>query len=121
MRKIDHYTLKNASWRFKIFSTAAIFASIALLAWSWRVSLGLLKMNRPSDLCRLLGDDLWALAHYKTPLFIWLVCFQAFGYVGLFITAKLLFARSTLRRRMKGVLQAVATTLVMLNQAVWLS
>src|SRR5947209_5017291 len=111
MRKIDHYALKNAAWPFKILSTLGIVASVAFLLWSWRVSLGLLRMNRPSELCRLLGDDLWALAHYKRPLFVWLFMFQAFGYAGLYITARLLFARSALRRRMKKLLLAVATTL----------
>jgi NADH dehydrogenase len=119
--KNDNYALKNASLFFKIFSTVAVFSSIALLAWTWRVSLGLLKMNRPSELCSLLGDDLWALAHYKTPLFIWLYLFQAFGYAGLYITARILFGRSALRRRMKKILQWLATTLVLLDQLVWLS
>lgn len=95
-RMTDTYALKNASLRFKILSTLAILGSMAFLAWSWRVSLGVIKMNRPSDLCVLLGDDLWALAHYKTPLFIWLFCFQAFGYLGLYVTARILFQRSAL-------------------------
>jgi len=121
MQKTDNYSLKNASWGFKIFSTLAIFGSVAFLAWSWRVSLGVIKMNRPSDLCVLLGDDLWALAHYKTPLFIWLYCFQAFGCIGLYVTTRILFQRSALRRRMKKLLQATTTALLVLNQLVWIT
>jgi len=119
--KNDSYALKNASLQFKIFSTLAIVGSLALLSWSWQVSLGVLKMNRPSDLCVLLGDDLWALAHYKRPLFFRLFFLQAMGYAGLYFTARILFSRSALRRRMKALLQAIATTLVVLDQAVWLS
>src|ERR1700689_5238308 len=121
MQKTDNYSLKNASWLFKLFSTLAIFASVAFLAWSWRVSLSVIKMNRPSDLCVLLGDDLWALAHYKTPLFIWLYCFQAFGCAGLYVTTRILFQRSALRRRMKALLQALTTALLVLNQLVWIT
>src|SRR4029077_10402735 len=119
--KTDNYALKNASLRFKLLSTLAILASIGFLAWSWRVSLGILKMNRPSNLCVLLGDDLWALARYKTPLYVWLFLFQAVGYAGLYITARVLFRHSTLRRRMKKLLQATTTTLVVLDQLIWLS
>lgn len=120
-QRTDNYSLKNASFLFKTLSTFAILASVAFLAWSWRISLDITKVNRPSDLCLLLGDDLWALAHYKTPLFIWLFLFQASGYLGLYITARLLFSRSALRRRMKKLLLGIATSLVVLDQLVWLS
>jgi len=93
-------------------STFAIFASVGFLVWSWYVSLGVLKMNRPSNLCVLLGDDLWALARYKTPLYVWLFLFQATGYAGLYLTSRILFHRSALRRRIKKLLQSVTTTLV---------
>jgi NADH dehydrogenase len=119
--KIDHYALKNASLQFKLLSTIAIVSCMVFLAWCWRVSLGVIQMNRPSNLCVLLGDNLWALARYKTPLFIWLFLFQGFGYLGLFITALVLFSRSNLRRRMKKLLFWSAITLVALDQMIWLS
>jgi hypothetical protein len=119
MQRTDNYSLKNATGWFKILSTLAILGSVVFLAWSWRVSLGVIKMNRPSDLCVLLGDDLWALAHYKTPLFIWLYLFQAFGCAGLYVTTRILFQRSALRRRMKKLLQGTTTALLVLNQLVW--
>src|SRR5438132_8521304 len=119
LRKTDSYSLKNASLGFKLAATAAILASVALLAWSWYVSLSVLKFNRPSDMCRLLGDDLWALAHYKKGLFSVLIFFQAVAYGVLYITSRVLFARTSLRRRMKHLLQASATTLVILDQLVW--
>src|ERR1700682_5571521 len=101
MRKTESYSLKNASLGFKVAATVAILASIALLAWSWYISLSVLKFNRPSEMCRRLGDDLWALAHFKTPLFVLLLFFQAVAYGGLFITSRVLFQRTSLRRRMK--------------------
>jgi len=119
MQKTDTYSLKNALVSFKLLSTAAILFSIALLGWSWYVSLSVLKFNRPSDMCVLLGDDLWALAHYKSGLFGLLIFFQIVAYGGLYLTSRVLFARTSLRRRMKNLIQAVATTLLVLNLLVW--
>ncbi len=119
MRKNDSYSLKNASLGFKWFATAAIVFSIVLLAWTWYVSLSVLKFNRPSDMCRFLGDDLWALAQYKKGLFSVLIFFQAVAYGGLYVTSRVLFGRSALRRRMKKLLQAITTGLVILDQLVW--
>ena len=98
---------------------AAILFSAGLLAWSWYNSLSVLKFNRPSDMCKLLGDDLWALAHYKTGLFAALLFFQIVAYSGLYVTARVLFQRSALRRRMKSLLLAVTTALLVLDQLVW--
>ena len=70
-------------------------------------------------MCVLLGDDLWALAHYKTGLFAVLIIYQAVAYVILYGISRLLFARTALRRRMKVFLQAAATTLLALDQLVW--
>ncbi len=106
-RKTDSYSLKNASWIFKIFSTAVIFASMAVLAWSWYISLSVLKFHRPSDMCVLLGDDLWALAHHNPGLYGTLIFFQAIGYGGIFAMAYLFFQRAALRRRFKAVLLGV--------------
>jgi NADH dehydrogenase len=119
MRKTDSYTLKNVPLDFKLLSTGAVSFSIALLSWSWYTSLSVLKFNRPSDMCRLLGDDLWALAHYKTGLFSVLLFFQAVAYGTLYITARVLFKESALRRRMKSLLLAVATGLFVIDQFVW--
>src|SRR5205085_23801 len=69
----------------------------------------------------LLGDDLWALAHYKTNLFLMVFFFQACAYAGLYITSRELFRRTSLRRRMKAALQVVTTSLVVANQLVWFS
>ena len=115
----DHYSLRNASLAFKILSTASVLASTALLAWSWYVSLTVLKTHRPSNLCVLLGDDLWALAHYKTHLFALIFFFQASAYAGLFLISRELFQRTSLRRRMKKLLQSLTTFLTVLNQLVW--
>jgi len=119
MRKVENYSLKNASVEFKLLSTAGIFFSIALLAWSWYTSLSVLKFNRPSEMCRLLGDDLWALAHYKTNLFLMLLFFQACAYAGLFLTSRVLFQHTSLRRRMKALLLAVTAGLTLLDQLIW--
>jgi NADH dehydrogenase len=116
---VDSYSLKNASWRFKLLSTLGILGSTGLLAWSWYVSLGVLKFNRPSEMCRLFGDDLWALAHYKPGLFAMLFFFQAVAYAGIFLISRRLFQQTALRRRMKGLLLAAATGLVFLDQWVW--
>ncbi len=119
MRKTENYSLKNASLGFKLFATAAILFSVALLGWTWYVSLSVINFNRPSDMCRLLGDSLWALSQYKKGLFWVLVFFQAVAYGGLYVTSRVLFAKTSLRRRMKKLLQASATTLVLLDQLVW--
>src|ERR1700733_8380094 len=119
--KTDSYTLKNASWVFKIFSTLAILISMAVLAWSWYVSLSVLKFHRPSDMCVLLGDDLWALAHHNAGLYGTLVFFQAIAYGGIFTMAYLFFQRAAMRRRAKIFLLGVATALVILDQLVWLT
>jgi len=119
MRKTDSYYLKNASLRFKLFSTAVIFFSIALLAWSWYISLTVLKFHRPSNMCVLLGDDLWALAHYKSGLYGMLFFFQAVAYGGIFVTSRVLFQRTSLRRRMKKLLLLAAMLLVVLDQLIW--
>ena len=121
MRKTENYSLKNASLLFKLAATAVLLGSIALLGWSWYVSLSVLKFNRPSEMCRLLGDDLWALAHYKKGLFWTLLFFQSIAYGGLYMTSRVLFARSALRRRMKKLLQAVATALLVVNLLTWFS
>src|SRR5882724_319228 len=121
MRKNESYSLKNASLSFKLIATAAILLSIAILGWTWYVSLSVLKFNRPSDMCRLLGDDLWALAQYKKGLFGVLIFFQAAAYGILYVTSRVLFSRTSLRRRMKSLLQATATTLVVLDQVIWLT
>jgi hypothetical protein len=118
MRKIETYSLKNASIRFKLFSTAVIFGSIALLAWSWYVSLTVLKFHRPSNMCVLLGDDLWALAHYKSGLFGMLLFFQAVAYGGIYVTSRTLFQRTSLRRRIKNLLLMITTALVLLDQLI---
>jgi len=119
MRKTESYSLKNASLGFKLLATAAILFSIALLGWTWYVSLSVIKFNRPSDMCRLLGDSLWALSQYKKGLFGVLVFFQAAAYGGLYLTSRVLFARTSLRRRMKKLLQAAATLLVAIDLLVW--
>lgn len=119
MRKIENYSLKNASVEFKLLSTAGIFFSINLLAWSWYTSLSVLKFNRPSEMCRLLGDDLWALAHYKTSLFLMLLFFQTCAYAGIFFTSRILFQRTSLRRRMKALLMAVTAGLTLIDQLIW--
>src|SRR5216683_3001800 len=119
MRKTESYSLKNASVLFKLAATAAILASVALLAWSWYVSLSVLKFNRPSEMCRLLGDDLWALAHYKKGLFSVLLFFQSVAYGGLYLTTRALFARTSLRRRMKKLIQMAATALLVVNLLTW--
>jgi NADH dehydrogenase len=116
---VDSYSLKNASRPFKLLSTLGILGSTGLLAWSWYVSLGVLKFNRPSEMCRLFGDDLWALAHYQPGLFAMLFFFQAVAYAGIFLISRRLFQRTALRRRMKGLLLAIATGLVFLDQWVW--
>src|SRR5438132_3367951 len=121
LRKTDSYSLKNASLGFKLAATAAILASVALLAWSWYVSLSVLKFNRPSEMCRLLGDDLWALAHYKKGLFAVLLFFQCIAYGGLYLTSRVLFARTALRRRMKSLLQTAATMLLVLDLVAWMT
>jgi NADH dehydrogenase len=120
-RRMDSYSLKNAALSFKLLATGGMLGSAALLAWSWYVSLSVLTFNRPSDMCLLLGDDLWALAHNKAGLFWTLVFFQAVAYAGMYFTSKMLFKRSALRRRMKTFLVAVTTFLVVLDQVVWFS
>jgi NADH dehydrogenase len=116
---VDSYSLKNASWNFKLLSTAGILGSVGLLTWSWTISLGVLKFNRPSEMCRLFGDDLWALARYQPGLFAMIFFFQAIAYSGIYLISRRLFQRTALRRRMKSLLLAMATGLVFLDQWVW--
>lgn len=119
--RTDHYPLKNARLRFKLLATLGILFSVALLAWSWTATLGILKTHRPSSFCRLLGDDLWAIFQYNRGLFILVYLFQAAGYLGIYVTARVLFKRTSLRRRIKNLVLFIATALTLLNQLVWVT
>jgi len=121
VRKIENYRLKNASWDLKLIATAAVLSSMLLLGWTWFNSLSILKFNRPSDMCRLLGDDLWALAQSRPGLFAVLLVYQAGAYSVLYGVTRALFQRSALRRRLKRFLLAATTALFVLDQAVWFS
>src|SRR5690349_8111054 len=119
MRKIENYQLKNAPISLKLFATGAVLFSLMLLGWTWFNSLSVLKFNRPSDMCRLLGDDLWALAHYKTGLYAVLLVYQAAAYLVLYWVARALFQRTALRRRMKHLLLSATTILFAIDQLIW--
>ena len=119
--KTDRYPLKNAPLSFKILSTLGILFSIGLLAWSWATTLSILKTHRPSEFCRLLGDDLWALWGFNRNLYVLVYLFQAAGYAGIFFISRVLFKRTSLRRRMKSLLLSLSTVLAVSNQAVWIT
>ncbi len=119
--KTDRYPLKNAPMSFKLLSTLGILVSVALLAWSWTATFGILKTHRPSEFCQLLGDDLWALWQYNRNLYILVYFFQAVGYAVIYLIARLLFKRTSLRRRMKSLLLLSCTFLALLNQFIWIT
>lgn len=119
MSPVDRYRIKNAPLTLKLAATAGVVFSVLVLALTWYNSLSVLRFHRPSEMCRQLGDDLWALAHYKIGVFAVLLVFQAFAYSALFVLSWVLLQKSTLRRRMKAFLQVCGTTLFIANQIIW--